>query len=80
MTAAWTAYLRDVSQHAALIAGVLRGRPNLTVAHDAAGNPPVLVYAYEVVMEARGLLRSSNYRLLRILPPERVELHPSKHP
>ncbi|MEM9901084.1 MAG: DUF3141 domain-containing protein [Pseudomonadota bacterium] len=80
IASAWTAYLRDASERAVLTAGVLQDRADITVEHNAAGNPPVLVYDYEVVMEARDLPRPSNYRLLHILPPEDAEVHAWKRP
>ena len=77
---AWAAYMRDVTERAVLTAGVLRDRADLTIAHNAAGNPPVLIYDYEVVMEARDLPRPTNYRLLHIVPPDGVEIHDWKRP
>lgn len=77
---AWAGYLRDATERAALTLRVLQDRADVSLAHDAAGNPPVLIYDYEVVMEARDLPRPSNYRLLRILPPEGVTVHDWKRP
>lgn len=80
VASAWAAYMRDASERTVLTVGVLQERADLTVAHNAAGNPPVLVYDYDVVMEARDLPRPTNYRLLHIVPPKGVEVHDWKRP
>lgn len=77
---AWGAYVVDAQQRAALTAGVLQDRADNTIAHNEAGNPPVLIYDYDVVMEGHELDRPSNYRLLSILPPKGVEVFDWKRP
>lgn len=77
---AFLAYLRDAAERAVLTADVLRKRGDIFLAHEAAGCPPVLVYDYEVVMDGADLPFPSNYMLLRILPPEGIEVHDHRRP
>jgi pimeloyl-ACP methyl ester carboxylesterase len=73
-------YATDFLQRMALTLDVFRRRGDAFFAHEAAGCPPVLTYAYEVVMEGATLSRPCNYVLLRILPPEGLETIPQKRP
>lgn len=77
---AWGDYVKDAQERAILTAGILQERADNTVAHMAAGNPPVLVYDYEIVLEGRDMAPASCYRLLHILPPEGVEVDVDKRP
>ena len=70
----------DAAQRAVLTLDTLRERGNIDAAHEAAGTPPVLNYAYEEVVDGRTLTRPVNYRLLRISPPEGVEVFEWKRP
>ena len=47
----------------------LRQRGNNWLAHEAAGKPPVLIYEYEMIADARTFERPVNYALVRIIPP-----------
>lgn len=78
--ASWGEWWRDAAQRAVLTADVLRQRADIFVEHQEAGAPPVLIYDYDVVMEGRDMKRPSNYRLLRITPPEGVETWDWKRP
>ena len=66
---AWTDYVRDAQERAALFADTLRKRGDIFLSHEEAGCPPVLAYEHELVMDGRDLPFPSNYMLLRILPP-----------
>ena len=59
---------------------ILRERGNNDLAHEAAGTPPVLIYDYEVVVDGHDLPRPVNYMLLKILPPDGVEIFDWKRP
>ncbi|MFG1284272.1 DUF3141 domain-containing protein [Xanthobacter autotrophicus] len=74
------AYATDRAQRAILMADVLRERGDNFFAHEAAGCPPVLIYDYEVVVDGRKLERPCNYMLLKITPPEGVEVFAWKRP
>ena len=62
-------YLTDSAQRAVLTLDVLRERANNDQAHQDAGTPPVLKYAYELVLDARTFERPANYQLLKICCP-----------
>src|SRR3954451_10882025 len=47
---------------------VLRDRGNQALDHAKSGKPPVLVFDYETVLDARTLPQPANYALLRIKP------------
>ncbi|MGO9428907.1 DUF3141 domain-containing protein, partial [Rhodoblastus sp.] len=73
-------YIRDASERTVLTLDVLRERGNADVAHQAAGTPPVLIYDYEIVMDAHDFERPANYMLLKIKPAEGVEVFDWKRP
>ncbi|WP_338082020.1 DUF3141 domain-containing protein [Donghicola mangrovi] len=80
MAEQWAEYVRDCSERAILAADILRKRADIFLEHEAAGCPPVLVYDYELVMDGADLPHPSNYMLLKITPPEGVEVHDWKRP
>ncbi|MEO1281234.1 MAG: DUF3141 domain-containing protein [Pseudomonadota bacterium] len=65
---AWTEYVTDAAERSTLTLDALRQRGDVFLDHEAAGNPPVLIYDYEVVVDGKDLARPSNYMLLRIKP------------
>jgi pimeloyl-ACP methyl ester carboxylesterase/tellurite resistance protein len=73
-------YGLDAAQRLALTVDVLRERGNIDKAHEDAGTPPVLDYAYEMVIDGRTLERPVNYQLLKILAPEGVKVVEAKRP
>ncbi len=72
-------YAADFMQRMALTLDAFRKRGDVFLAHEAAGCPPVLDYAYDVVLDGRDLDRPCNYRLLRIRP-QRVKTIEKKRP
>lgn len=64
----WWDYQVDAAQRAWLTLDILRRRGDQQRAHEEAGQPPVLDYAYEVLMDGAKLERPVNYSLLRLLP------------
>lgn len=76
----FTEYVRDAWQRAVLTLDTLRKRGDIFLEHEAQGCPPVLAYDYEVVVDGKDLDRPCNYALLRIVPPEGVEILPWKRP
>jgi pimeloyl-ACP methyl ester carboxylesterase len=58
----------------------LRQRGNNFVEHERQGLPPVLRFDYEMLMDGRTLERPVNYALLRIVPPEGVQVDPERRP
>jgi hypothetical protein len=75
-----TEYLADRVQRTVLSLDVLRQRGNIYLEHGRAGNPPVLVFDYEMIMDGRELERPANYALVRILPPAEHPTDPTKRP
>jgi pimeloyl-ACP methyl ester carboxylesterase/tellurite resistance protein len=73
-------YGLDAAQRLALTVDVLRERGNNDKSHEDAGTPPVLDYAYEMVVDGRTLARPVNYQLLKILAPEGVKVVEAKRP
>ncbi len=80
LAGAWTAYLRDTAERTVLTLDALRKRGDIFLEHEAAGAPPVLIYDYEIVVDGADLPRPCNYMLLRILPPEGIDVHTWKRP
>ena len=73
-------YGLDAAQRLALTVDVLRERGNIDKSHEDAGTPPVLDYAYEMVVDGRTLERPVNYQLLKILAPKGVKVVEAKRP
>lgn len=73
-------YWIDAAQRTILFWDVLRQRGNQYLEHTAQKAPNVLNYDHELVMDGRGLARPVNYGLVRIRPPEGVEIDPLKRP
>lgn len=69
MPAALAAGWRDAFERHVLFADTLRQRGNIYQAHRDAGNPELLKFAHELVLDGRDLPSPCNYALLRILPP-----------
>jgi pimeloyl-ACP methyl ester carboxylesterase len=67
-------YAVDLTQRSILFWDTLRQRGNNYVEHESAGKPPLLHFEYETVLDARTFERPVNYALLRIVPPEGVEV------
>jgi pimeloyl-ACP methyl ester carboxylesterase len=73
-------YVRDFWERSILFVDILRQRGNQReemVAHQAIS---VLIYDSELVMRGDELPRPVNYSLLRIIPPEGVEIDDRKRP
>lgn len=73
-------YWYDGFQRSVLFMDVLRKRGNIYFKHLEEGQPPVLKFDYEVIMDGRLFERPVNYKLARILPPEGVVIDPEKRP
>ena len=72
MSDAWD-YWVDRSQRTVLFWDVMRRRGNEYLAHFEAGQPPVLAFDYEMVLDARTFDQPVNYALLRILSRRSAE-------
>src|SRR5690349_7426491 len=70
----WWAYGIDFAQRSILFLDTLRQRGNNWIAHEAAGKPPVLAYDYEMLCDGRTFERPVNHALVRIVPPDDVDI------
>jgi pimeloyl-ACP methyl ester carboxylesterase len=76
----WLSYWVDAGQRWVLTMEALRKRANLMLDHYARGMPPVLKFDYEVLLDAREFEKPANYALVRIIPPDDVEIAQDKPP
>jgi pimeloyl-ACP methyl ester carboxylesterase/tellurite resistance protein len=60
-------YLIDRFQRSILFWDILRKRGNTYLSHVAAGQPPILIFDFEMVLDGRSFPRPVNYALVRIL-------------
>ncbi|PKN70851.1 MAG: poly(3-hydroxyalkanoate) synthetase [Deltaproteobacteria bacterium HGW-Deltaproteobacteria-12] len=59
-------YLIDSLQRSIIYTDILRKRGNNYIKHIRSGQPPVLVYNYEMILNAKNFPRPANYALVRI--------------
>ena len=76
---AWE-YLVDTCQRSILFWDVMRRRGDNFLAHVKEGEPPVLQFQYETIIDGRTLDNHVNYALLRIIPEEGLKIDPLKRP
>ncbi len=77
---AFNEYVRDFWERSVLFADILRQRGNQREEMLAHGVTSVLIYESELVMRGDELPHPVNYSLLRIIPPEGVEIDDRKRP
>lgn len=73
-------YCIDLVRRTVLFLDVLRRRGNEFMEYEESGQPPLLAFDYEVLVDGRKLERPVNYCLVRIIPPEGVTVEPTKRP
>ncbi len=73
-------YMVDAAQRSVLFWDVMRQRSNQYREHLAETVPHVLDYKAELVMDGRTLERPVNYLLVRIVPPDDIEIDPMRRP
>ena len=73
-------YMDDAGQRLVLALDVLRRRGDIFLAHEDDGCPPVLMYQYDVVIDGANLPRPCSYMLLRIQPPDGIDIDPTRRP
>ncbi|MET3107801.1 pimeloyl-ACP methyl ester carboxylesterase [Oxalobacteraceae bacterium GrIS 2.11] len=74
-------YWTDAFQRSILFWDVLRERGNEYIEHEESGKPPVLVFDYQIILDARKFKRPANYALAAIIPPQDcVPTDPDKRP
>ena len=70
------AYAVDAIERSVLFMDTLRQRGNSYVEHHDAGEPPLLKFEHELVLDGRDLPRPCNYLLLHMLPPQDTPIDP----
>jgi hypothetical protein len=73
-------YMLDAAQRSVLFWDVMRQRGNAYLEHLAEPVPHVLDYEVELVADGRTFERPVNYGLVRIVPPQGVELDATRRP
>jgi pimeloyl-ACP methyl ester carboxylesterase len=77
---AWASYATDFAQRSVLFWDVLRERGNNYIEHKKEGTPPLLAFKWEIISDGRTFDRPVNYALIRIMPPEGVQIDDTKRP
>jgi hypothetical protein len=73
-------YFTDAAQRTLLFWDVMRQRGNQYREHLAETVPHVLDYAFELIVDGRTLPRPVNYGLVRVVPPEGVQIDLKRRP
>lgn len=69
----WLSYCIDTFQRSILLIDTIRKRGNTYLDHLEKGQPPALIYNYEVILKGADLERPVNYSLARILDRRKGE-------
>ncbi|MBR0871407.1 DUF3141 domain-containing protein [Bradyrhizobium tropiciagri] len=80
MVAKAVEYMVDAGQRSVLFLDILRQRGDQYREHVAQTAPHVLSYAAELIIDGRKLEQPVNYALVRIIPPQGVEIDPERRP
>src|SRR5262245_38576155 len=73
-------YMLDAAQRSVLFWDVMRQRGNAYLEHLAQPVPHVLDYGVELVADGRTFERPVNYGLVRIVPPQGIEVDATRRP
>ena len=73
-------YMVDAAQRSVLFWDVMRQRGNQYRQHLAEAVPHVLDYEVELILSGKTLDRPVNYGLVRVIPPQGVEIDPMRRP
>ncbi|HEI6767078.1 TPA: DUF3141 domain-containing protein [Legionella pneumophila] len=73
-------YTVDFMQRSILFWDIMRKRGNQYLKHEQEGQPPVLIFSYNMLMDGRHFERPVNYALVEITPPEGIQIDPAKRP
>lgn len=73
-------YMTDAGQRSVLFLDILRQRGDQYREHLAQTAPHVLDYAAELIIDGRTLAQPVNYALVRIVPPQGVEIDAERRP
>ena len=67
----WSDYYQETAERTILFTDIVRKRGNIYLEHLRNGQPPVLVFDYETILDGRTFERPVNYALVRILSRRR---------
>ncbi|MGE0084180.1 MAG: DUF3141 domain-containing protein [Desulfococcaceae bacterium] len=73
-------YWTDAVQRSVLFMDILRKRGNDYLNIVKKGQPPVLTFEYEIIMDGRSLERPVNHDLARIIPEKGITVDPGNRP
>src|SRR5580704_1099135 len=73
-------YMIDAAQRSVLFFDVMRQRGNHYREHLTETAPHVLDYKVELVLDGRTFERPVNYILARVVPPQGIEIDPTRRP
>jgi len=77
---AWASYWTDFAQRSVLFWDVMRERGNNYIDHVREGTPPLLAFKWEIISDGRTFARPVNYALIRIIPPQGVNVDDTRRP
>lgn len=73
-------YAIDLTQRNIIFWDIIRKRGNQYLEHVAAGQPPVLIFKYKMIIDGRKFERPVNYALVEIEPPKGIKINKNKRP
>lgn len=73
-------YWRDTVERSVLYVDVMRQRGNQYLEHMEQTRPSVLGFEADLLVDGRSLPRPVNYELMRIVPPEGIEIDEDRRP
>ncbi len=73
-------YAVDAAQRSVMFLDTLRQRGNNYREHTGKGQPPLLHFDYEIMLDGRKFERPVNYALVRIVPPKGVTVDAKRRP
>lgn len=73
-------YAIDFLQRYILFLDIMRKRGNQYLEHISAGQPPVLIFNYKMILDGRTFEKPVNYALVEIEPPQTVKIDKNKRP
>ncbi len=71
-------YIVDSVQRSIIFADILRKRGNNYIKHIRSGQPPVLTFNYELILNAKNFEHPANYALVRISDRRKRDVSPDK--
>ena len=73
-------YAVDMAQRSVLYWDTMRQRGDNYREHKRQGQPPLLHFDYDIVLDGRKFERAVNYALVRIVPPKGITIDPKRRP